>query len=159
MNALLVKRPKKELKRTTLKKSTGPRKLVRTNKKILDFVPDEPNPLEGKNLDAKTQDQKLKKQIDAVGLAFRAAAKSSHTQMLHELTGYGAEYCVLVFEDSLQVTAFLREVGYPEPKDVYIDGTVLAQILGVELPPPSVERKRLKTVHNPKLTRLAKPLK
>lgn len=49
-------------------------------------------------------------------------------------------------------------MGYPEPKDVYTDGPLPAELLKVKLPPPIVTQKKLKATHNPKLTRLAKPL-
>ena len=64
----------------------------------------------------------------------------------------------MVFQDNEQVNAFLEALGYPEPKDVYIDGPLLAELLKVKLPPPIVTQKKLKATHNPKLTRLAKPL-
>ena len=78
--------------------------------------------------------------------------------MEHKHSGYGAEYCVVVFQDNEQVNAFLEALGYPEPKDVYIDGPLPAELLKVKLPPPIVTQKKLKATHNPKLTRLAKPL-
>lgn len=130
---------------------------IKSIRPLLSFVSDEPNPIVDIEKDG-TADVVLKREIDAVGKAFRNAAKDSRTKELHELAGYGAEYAVVVFQNSDQATAFFEAVGYPEPEDVYIDGLHLAELLKVQLPKSDVPIKKLKQVHNPKLTRLAKPL-
>lgn len=137
----------------------GPRKF-KVMKPLLHFAPDaRENPMGRVKLNGKdTPDVKLKKEIDAVGLAFRAAAKSSQAKMAHEDEGYGAEYAVVVFQNAEQCTTFFEELGYPEPYDVFIDGQVLAQMLKVKLPDAPITQRKLKAIHNPKLTRLAKSL-
>lgn len=130
---------------------------IMRSRQLLAFVPDEPNPMVGV-VSGKTPEETLKRPIDAVGEAFRKAAKDSRQKELHMHSGYGAEYAVVVFQDNEQTNEFFRAIGYPEPKDVYIDGLVLAELLKVKLPEPKVQMKKLKAIHNPKLTRLAKPL-
>jgi hypothetical protein len=133
------------LKRTgvTLTKPIN-RKILR--RPLLDFVPKAADPLAGVQ-PGKTQDVTFKRELDAVGQSFRDAAKKTTQTELHTHSGYGAEYSVIVFEDRDQVTAFFRAIGYPEPKDVFIDGTVVADILNIELPPlKAAPQKRLKAV-------------
>lgn len=127
----------------------------------LTFVPEQPNPLaklKGAK-PTKTKAEGMKRELDAVGKAFREAAKNTSKLALHELSGYGAEAFLVVFEDSDQATAFLRAMKYPHPKDVFVDGTILADILSVKLPAAKAAVKKLKSVQNPKLTRLAQPLR
>lgn len=154
MKKPLARNAKAPLARTVpLAKGDRP-KLLRS-RPLLGFVQDEPNPLEGVVPDPK---QPMKKELDAVGLAFRAASKSIKGDQMHEHAGYGAEYFVVVCQDAGQCTALLKGMGYPEPKDVYVDGLVVAELLNIKLPDAQVQPKKLKAIHNPKLTRLARPL-
>lgn len=155
MKKPLVRSKAPELKRldAALKKTaTSP--LLRS-RPLLGFVKAEPNPVASIKADAT---QPYKKELDAVGLAFRAASKSIGAYQHHELSGYGSEYFCMIFQDAAQATAFLKGIGYPEPKDVYVDGLVVAELLKVKLPDAQVQPRKLKAIHNPKLTRLAKPL-
>ena len=150
-----MKKPLVRTKRTELKRAMPlektKRPVLRRTRELLAFVDEEPNPLQGFQ-PSKTQEQTLNRQIDAVGLAFRAAAKLSKAAGAHEHAGYGADYCVVVFQDNKQCNAFLEECGYPEPLDCFVDGLVLAEILKIKLPDAIVGQKKLKAIHNPKLT-------
>jgi hypothetical protein len=140
---------------------TEPRSMTRIAKTFgrqppLSFVADEPNPIKGLDTRGLNNEQRRKKELDAVGQAFSKASKQITAQ--HKDVGYGVDYCVLVFRDAGQVTAFLQGVHYPDPQAHYVDGTILADILHVALPEPKVALSKLKRTHNPRLTQLAMPL-
>jgi hypothetical protein len=140
----------KQLKRIERKPLS--RTKMKQRRQLLAFVDGEPNPLDGLDKSG-SNEQRRKKELDAVGQAFSKASKQISKRYAY--AGYGVDYCVLVFHDCDQVDAFLRGVGYPEPKEHYVDGTILADILGVALPAPKVEIAKLKRTQNPRLTRLA----
>lgn len=120
----------------------------------LAFVPEEPDPLAGVK-PAKNMEVKFKRELSAFGQAFRDSMKNEAAATYAEKVGYGAEYFVVVFQDADQATAFLRNAGYPEPKDVFIDGPMLAEAMGVEIPASLVPPPRkLKKVQDKKLAAL-----
>lgn len=129
------------------------RKLTQPTRKPLDFVPDEPNPLVGLP-DAKNLEDKCAQELDAIGKAFRQAAKDESAAAAHELEGYGSEYFVCVFADAAQATAFLKAIKYPDPYDVFVDGTIIAELVGAELPAARATIKKLKPKQDKKLLAL-----
>jgi hypothetical protein len=140
---------------------TAPRQLQRApsvarGKVPLSFVTDEPNPLQDLDTRGLNNQERRKKELDAVGQAFSKASKQIAARNVDQ--GYGVESCLLVFHDADQVTAFLRGVGYPDVMAQYVDGTILADILRIALPEPKVQITKLKRTHNPRLTQLAMPL-
>jgi hypothetical protein len=143
----------KRLEPRALTRMNGPKTVRR---RPLEFVPEADNPLFDQDLSGNNE-QRRKKELDAVGKAFSKASKQISGR--DALSGYGVDYCCVVFHDADQVDAFLRGVGYPEPKDHYIDGPILADILGITLPEPKVAISKLKRTHNPRLTQLAAPLR
>jgi len=120
----------------------------------LDFVPAEPDPLAGVP-DGAPPEVQIKRELDAFGKAFREAAKKEAADSYHEKEGYGAECIMLVFQDADQATAFLRRAEYPGAKEVFVDGVLLAELLGIPLPAPIVgPPKPIKIKQDPKLVRL-----
>jgi hypothetical protein len=133
-------------------KRIGPK--PRAKREILGFVPEEPDPMVGIK-PGKAHEEKITRELSQFGKAFREAAKQEAAAMHHSLEGYGAEYFVMVFRDKHQATAFLQAIKYPEPKDVYVDGPMVAEIIGVELPEALVPPpKPLRRVHDKRLANL-----
>ena len=150
---------KPPLKRSTkpLLRSGGlqrsPKKMMLRNREPLEFVKAEPNPLSGKP--TKNQEQKFTRELDEYGKAFRDAAKKEQAATDHAMEGYGADYFLMVFRDSRQATGFLHAIGYPDAKDVFVDGTIVADLLDVKLPEPVAPLpKKLKTVKQTTLVNL-----
>lgn len=144
-----------------IKKSSAPIKRLgssigKIRREPLAFVAEEPNPLEGVK-PGKTPEEKITRELSAFGQAFRDAAKNEAAAMHHALEGYGAEYFVMVFRDADQATAFLRKIEYPDAKAVYVDGTIVAELLKIELPESKVPLpKKLKAHRDPKLAKLTR---
>jgi hypothetical protein len=125
-------------------------------KKEFGFYKSPASPLSGAADRAPTREAKLKTELDEVGKAFRAQAKGEKER--YEEAGYGANYVVMVFPDAQQTNAFMEAIGYPDPEAMFVDGTLVADLLGWELPATEQVVKRNPSVHNPKLTELARPL-
>jgi hypothetical protein len=145
----------KPLKRTEARLQRLNGSKAKVQRLALDFVPSAENPLCGIKPSG-TNEQQRKQELDAIGQAFSKASKQISGR--DKLTSYGVDYCVLVFRDADQVDAFLRAVGYPDPKAHYVDGTILADILQIALPAPKVVIPKIKRTQNPRLTKLAMPL-
>jgi hypothetical protein len=120
----------------------------------LTFVPEQPNPLACLPQQP-TMEKQFEREMDAFSVSFRVAAKKEAADTAHAFSEYGAECFVMVFQDAPQATAFLKHIGYPVPKDVFVDGTIVAEILGVPLPASTVEPpKRIKLTQDKKLAKL-----
>lgn len=146
-----MKSPLKGLGTGTGLKSLG------KQKEPLAFVPSSPNPLANMGKKPRNKEEEFKDTIDEIGKAFRAQAKGEKER--YQDSGYAANYICVVFPDATQTNAFLEAVGYPDPTAMYVDGTMLADLLGWELPETEEVVKPLPKVHNPKLAALARPLK
>jgi len=152
--ATLKRKPIAGLSRKIAGLASKPAKLRRTP---LNFVPEEKDALAGVK-PGKTQEETLKRELDSVGKAFREASKKISEDQKHHFVGLGTEYFLMVFHDADQATAFLKAIGYPAPKDCFVDGPMVADLMGITLPKPLYEHKKLKTLRNPRLTDLAQPL-
>ena len=65
-------------------------------------------------------------------------------------------YTCVVFDDGEQCTAFLKALGLDKGGDLFVDGRVLADKLGIELPKSQLNTAApRKSKIDPKLTRLA----
>ncbi len=69
------------------------------------------------------------------------------------------DYFVICFQEGAQATAFLKAIGYPELYASFVDGTIVAKLLDIELPAPTMKKRALKKTHDKGLTRLAADLK
>ncbi len=58
------------------------------------------------------------------------AQEAARFDMVYDV-GY---FFTIVFEGSEQATAFLKGIGYQLQGDVFIDGRVLAELMGIDLP-------------------------
>lgn len=105
-------------------------------------VPDVPDPMQGVELpEEATRGQEAMIVLDAASKAIRDAR--AHEKAIMTLTQDADFYCVLVFDSRDQKKAFLagvrKKYALRFPGDIYLDGRLLADALGIEI--PEVETK------------------
>ena len=109
----------------------------------LAFVQREPNPLLGmeKDLPAEEAFAETAKRLEG-GLS------AAMQKQMQAFAGQGRSdyYAVLCFEQGEQLEALLKAWGYPDPEAAFIDGPLLASILGIEIPEPEFRLKPLRGV-------------
>ena len=147
---MALKRLGKNLKRV----GTGIKKLERkrmTKHVPLSFLKPAPSPWRGFKEREKNEDN-MRAEVEAVHSAMVDRLKQD--QARKKLATASDDYFTVAFESGEQVDAFLRAVGYPQFKDAFVDGLILADLLKIELPVPKAKLKPLKTKHAESLTRL-----
>lgn len=125
-------------------------KKIGMRKAELKFVQPAVDPLRGIELNG-TPEQNAETEVKAVksGFAQRAAQEQERFQQTTR-TDY---YFAVVFEDGGQANAFLKAVGYPTADALFVDGTILADILKIEIPQAEFKLRPLKAP-DAKLARL-----
>lgn len=106
----------------------------------LKFIEDAPNPLAGMP-EAKTEEELTDVQ-KALRAGFIARSKAEKFRR-DETTRTDFFFCV-VFEHGDQAKAFMKHWGYPDPDAQFVDGTILAKAMGIELPPTPFRLKPLR---------------
>lgn len=139
----------KELKRLNLGiKQIAHKKMTRIP---LSFIKPAPYPFVGFKEQEKNEDN-MKAEVGALHNAMVDRLKADKKRK--EAAVAGDDYFTVAFESGEQATAFLRGIGYPQFNDMIIDGLILAELLGIELPKAANQIKPLKTKHADSLTRL-----
>lgn len=115
-----------------------------------------PDPLKDSNPEGDLEEQTME-ELGAVEKGFRQRAADERERFLAATeTSF---YCCLVFDSGAQCDAFLKGTGLDKGQsDLFVDGRVLAKMMGIELPPAVVDLKREFKVDK-KLAALAEPLK
>ena len=104
------------------------------------------------NLPAQPTNEKVySAEFQAIKAAFRKQEKEALAR--YKAVGEGSDNFCVVFESGAQAEVFLRTIGYPDLDNVFIDGTILAQLLSIRLPKPEI---KIKPIRKPdqKLARL-----
>ncbi len=135
-----------------LLKARRPQPLRRSVKRLpLRFVEPAPDPLGG--LPANPSPEKaLGNELRAVKTGIQQRLDRDHER--RRAAGDADDHFVMVFETGAQARAFLLAIGYQWPEEAFIDGTIVADILGIELPRSEHKPRELKKIHDPSLTRL-----
>ena len=126
---------------------------LKTNRKPLGFLKPVPDPMLGMT-PAETNEASINNEVKAVKTAIGERLKIDAARK--KLATAADDYFVVAFESGTQATAFLRALNYPDLTAAFIDGTILADHLKIEL--PKAEKIRpLKTTHDRSLTALVQP--
>jgi len=129
-----------------------PRRLNRSIKRLpLTFVDAAPDPLANAQPN-KSPEVSLASELKALksGIQQRIAKDNDRRRA----AGDADDHFVMVFETGQQAAVFLRAIGYQWPEEAYVDGTIVADILGIELPAAPTKPRQLKKIHDQSLTRL-----
>ncbi len=110
-----------------------------------------PDPLEGLP-ESRSPEKALGNELRAVKTGIQQ--RLERDQERRRAAGDADDHFVMVFETGAQARAFLLAVGYQWPDEAFIDGTIVADILGIELPKAEHKARELKKIHDPSLTRL-----
>ena len=103
------------------------------------------------NLEADTEAQ-----LGAVEKGFRERAAQEKERF--EAATETSFYCCLVFDSGAQCDAWLKATGLDQgASDLFVDGRVLAKMMGIELPPAVIKFDRNFKVDK-KLRALSRPL-
>lgn len=86
--------------------------------------------------DTRRVDEVMAADLNEMQLAFRARAKQEKERM-EKATDSEYWFCVC-FQSRAQKNAFLAGAGLAVIGDKYLDGTLVAQALGVDLPPEKI---------------------
>ena len=115
-----------------------------------------PDPLDGVNPEGNLEESTVE-ELGAIEKGFRERAAAEKERFLAATeTSF---YTCLVFDSGAQCDAFLKATGLDKgSSDLFVDGRVLAKMMGIELPPAIVDFKRDFKVDK-KLAALAEPLK
>ena len=127
-----MKLPK--LNRTTIG-ALGRRELPKLKRGIsrtpLYFLDDARDPLKGIPKDLAPEDQ-FKANMNALGQGLSGALQKQQQQ--HKERGRSDYYIVVCFEHGDQADAFMKATSYPDVEAQFVDGTILAKLLSIELP-------------------------
>ena len=107
----------------------------------LAFIEPAPNPMQGMSKDG-THEEQAAEQLTRLQQGFRDRAKAERFRM-NETTRSDYHFTV-VFEHGDQAVAFLAKAGYRENTAMYVDGPMLAEALGIELPPTPFKLRKLR---------------
>jgi hypothetical protein len=123
-------------------------------------VPNVPDPMQGVEIpEDATRGQEAKIVLDAASKAIRDAR--AHEQAIMTLTQDADFYCVLVFDSRDQKKAFLagmrKKYALHFPGDIYLDGRLLADALGIEIPEVKTKMPGLFRIDK-KLAAIAMPI-
>lgn len=120
-------------------------------RRTLAFVEKAPDPMRDM-APADTAEQQINGEVEAVRIGIVERMKKDAARKKAAVAA--DDYFVVAFESGEQATAFLRAVRYDKPDDAFIDGTMLAKLLNIELPAAVNQRRALKTVHDTGLSSL-----
>lgn len=123
-------------------------------------VPHVPDPMQGVEIpEDATRGQEAKIVLDAASKAIRDAR--AHEKAIMTLTQDADFYCVLVFDSRDQKKAFLagvrKKYALRFPGDIYLDGRLLADALGIQIPEVKTKMPGLFRIDK-KLAALAQPI-
>jgi hypothetical protein len=121
----------------------GPKRLDKSgiHRAPLSFIEPAPNPLAGLDKSG-TPEEALTAEQRALREGFIARSKAEAVRFSETLrTDY---YFCVVFEHGDQAAHWLREVGYRNAQSQFIDGTVLAKEMGIDLPPTPFKLRKLR---------------
>lgn len=104
-----------------------------------------------------TQEQAIDASVQILGTTMSQRMKMERERKKAATTA--DDYFVMCFQEGTQATAFLKAIGYPEIYASFVDGTIVAKLLDIELPEPTLKKRALKKTHDKGLTRLAADLK
>ncbi len=126
-----------------MNRTSGPGRLIGTDEPLA-FIEAAANPI--KQPPTGTEEEKQEQTLVQVRNGFVARAKEeAHRFQETTRTDY---YVVMVFEHGDQVNAFLRQSGYPDANAMFVDGTIVAEKLGMKLPPTPFRLKPLRKTDN-----------
>lgn len=124
--------------------------VLKPNRKKLQFVKPAPNPLADVEEQA-TNEQSIAAEVDAVRIGIVERMKVDAARRKKAVAT--DDYFIIAFEDGIQANKFLEALGYPYLNDRFVDGLILAEIMGIELPKGETIAP-LKTIHPKSLTKL-----
>lgn len=135
-------------------------RMSHATRKPLAFLPPEADPLRFLG-EAENNEKAVNAEVQELRKAIVSKSKLAQTMKdakarLDRDTA-ADDYFVLCFETGEQAVAFLRAIGYKHTADRFIDGTIIAELLKIELPKPTARMKLLKTDHDQKLVSLVQP--
>ncbi|SHG90904.1 hypothetical protein [Bradyrhizobium erythrophlei] len=121
--------------------------------KALDFVGDGEDALADMPEDLKPEEEEAErlKRLDTAlngekpvtdGSTIKADLKRQNEA--HKNQGANDYYFVVVFADGDAATEMLKKTGYPNPDAEFVDGYILAQCLGHELPRPKFKLQKIR---------------
>jgi len=131
-----------------------PQRLQRAIKRLpLTWIDPAPDPLDGLK-PSKSPEKALAGELQAVksGIRDRIAADN----VRRRAAGDADDHFVMVFETGEQASVFLRAIGYRWPDEAFIDGTIVADMLGIAIPKAAHKPRELKKIHDQSLTRLVR---
>jgi hypothetical protein len=108
----------------------------------LGFIGPAPDPITSADPDAPPEVQENAAMSDVLR-GFKERAKAEAIRFA-ETTRTDYYFCV-VFEHGDQANAFLRKCGMPDQEGMFIDGTMLAKALDIELPPSPFKLRALRS--------------
>ena len=126
--------------------------IPKSRKKPLAFIPPEPDPMLGIS-EGKTNEELIGNEVKAVESSIMARLKADAKRK--EIATSAEYYFVVCFEDSNQASTFLKALKYPDDNAAFIDGTILAEILKIEL--PVAEKMKPLRAPDASLARLVQP--
>jgi hypothetical protein len=126
--------------------------IPKRTKKPLAFIPPSPDPMIGLP-EGKTNEESIGNEVKAVESSIMARLKADAKRK--EIATSAEYYFVVCFEDGNQASTFLKALKYPDDNAAFIDGTILADILNIELP----VAEKMKPLREPDraLARLVQP--
>lgn len=134
------------MKMTRTMKPTAPMKTMTMQRRLgmrpaLAFLDPSGDPIRPADPDATPEAQENAAMSDVLR-GFKERAKAEALRFA-ETTRTDYYFCV-VFEHGDQANAFLRAAGYPDQTTMFVDGTMLAKALDIELPPSPFKLRTLR---------------
>jgi hypothetical protein len=126
----------KKLERPSLKKLS-----LGITKPPLGFIEPADDPIRRVPKDL-TPEEQFKQTMNALGQGLSGALQKQAAQ--HKERGKTDYYIVVCFEHGTQADAFMRATGYQDYEAQFVDGTILAKLLKIELPPAPYRPPRLR---------------
>ena len=135
----------------------NPQRLQRAIKRLpLTWIKPSPDPLANVK-PSKSPEKALANELQAVKSGIRDRIAKDNER--RRAAGDADDHFVVVFETGAQASAFLRGIGYRWPDEAFVDGTIVADMLGIEIPKASAKPRELKKIHDQSLTRLVNRIK
>jgi hypothetical protein len=108
----------------------------------LSFIEPAPNPMQGLVTKGRDAEDYMADEVNRLQEGFLARAKAERFRFSE--TTRSDYYCTIVFEHGDQRAEFLKQAGYRETDPYFVDGTILAAALGIELPPSPFKLRPLR---------------